>query len=145
MRFQGTMTSKVPPAELRRRVLAPDIVAAVRTLELPQVAEDGTIRAVVRPRLSLGGIAMITRIVPGRVEGRTLTLTAEGQGSGQRVLVDLEVDLDGDEGGTELAWRAEIRALGTLASAGQRVVGQVTARAITDAMTEVLAAVEEAA
>lgn len=112
---------------------APDrlerLLPHVRDFEL--LDQDGSFRAVIEPRISLGPVPVDTTWRRSRRRPAN-ELSFEVSGRSNENLVDLIVglELDAREAGTAVEWECEVFATGMLSSVGQRALAAVVGQQV---------------
>ena len=130
MRFDGTVSIKAPRQKVWDFLTDPEKVAgAAPGLEKLEIVEPGK---KFRATTSVGFGAVKVRFV-NDVEWteldppRRAAMKAHGTAPGSAVDATTAMELsDGASGGTDLAWTADIRVVGTIASMAMRLMGGVT-------------------
>lgn len=148
MRFGGEEHFQAPPervyallTDLRR------VAAMIPGLEAPEVDEQGILRCVTRPGFSFlrGTLRLAVRIEP-EVHGRraTMLVTAEGIGTGMEVRST--VTLEDANGGTRLAWSAEVEQVrGLLAAVSPALIQAAAGRVMAAGWDQLRRQLSEAA
>jgi uncharacterized protein len=87
------------------------------------VLDDAHWKANVLIPLGLGGLRLSFNFEKtDQREPEFARLHAKGNGVGAVVSMDTQFNLSGSDGGTQMAWEADVRVLGPIGSMGQRVL-----------------------
>lgn len=141
----GSFTTTTPVAQLRTVASRPEALERVSTLSSVSATGDGVVRAVFQPVIALGRIPLAATITRVRDSNSGATLRVIGRRGVQSVDVDLELRFQPGDGSTEVVWAADVVVRGNAASVGQRVAGDIAARAIGSVLAEVAAVAAEGA
>ncbi len=145
MKIEGSTDIPAPRERVWKAFLAPATLAqAIPGCEKLEVAGEGEFRAIMKV-----GVAAIKGTFEGKVRLSDLEppnryrMAVEGTGSPGFVRGEASMELSDTEGGTRVAYSADVQIGGLIASVGQRMLGGVSKMMLDQffgRMTEILTA-----
>ena len=141
MRVEGTRTFDAPRATVWEVLNDPSRLAKTMPgVESFDVRDDRNWRANVKIPLGLGGLRMsIDFTKMEEREPEFAKLAVKGHGVGAMMNMETSFTLgDADDGGTSMAWSADVHILGPVGSMGQRVLQPI----VNQQVQHVLAALD---
>ena len=148
MKLEGTRSFAAPRGTVWEVLNSPQQMAEIMPgVESFDVHDDRHWRANVKIPLGLGGLRMSINFE--KLEEREpefAKLRAKGTGVG--ALMDMETAFhlsDGDAGGTEMRWEADVRIAGPVGSMGQRVLQPIVNQQVQNVLTALDKQVQAAA
>jgi uncharacterized protein len=148
MRVEGTRTFSAPRETVWEVLNSPERMAKLMPgVESFDVKDDAHWRANVKIPLGLGGLRMTFDFT--KLEERApeyAKLNAKGNGVGAIVSMDTAFDLaEGDGGGTQMKWQADVKIAGPVGSMGQRVLQPIVNQQVNNVLSALDKQVQEAA
>jgi carbon monoxide dehydrogenase subunit G len=132
MKVEGVFPTDATVAQLHALFASPASLETVPCLAEVVRTDSRTLRMVFTPRLALGPVPLATAVVTTGASAERVELKVCGRHGAQMVDVALVVCLAPTELGTTVSWTADVVVRGAAASVGQRVAGDLAARAIGD-------------
>ena len=134
LNFDGTYQIKAPREKVWDFVIDPNKIGkCLPDLKNLEVGADNKFTAIARVGIGfMKGdfkfqLAIVEQTPPSHAR-----LKGTGTGVGGSVNMDTSIDLAEADGGTKLAYKADVQIGGTLASVGQRVIGGTAEKTIAD-------------
>jgi uncharacterized protein len=148
VRVEGTRAFSAPRETVWEVLNSPERMAKLMPgVESFDVKDDRHWRANVKIPLGLGGLRMTFDFT--KLEERApeyAKLHAKGNGVGAIVSMDTAFDLaDGDGGGTQMKWQADVKIAGPVGSMGQRVLQPIVNQQVNNVLSALDKQVQEAA
>ena len=132
MNFEGTYQINAPREKVWDFVSDPNKIGkCLPDLKNLEVGTDNKFTAIVRVGVGfMKGdfkfeLAIVEQTPPSHAR-----LKGSGMGAGSNVNMDASIDLIEAGAGTILAYKADVKIVGTLASVGQRVIGGATEKSV---------------
>jgi hypothetical protein len=147
MNVEGDRTFTAPRATVWQVLNDPSAMARTMPgVESFDVRDDRHWTANVKVPLGLGGLKM--KVDMEKIEEREpefAKLAVKGNGVGAIMNMETSFTLsDADDGGTSMAWSAEVKILGPVGSMGQRVLQPIVNQQVRSVLTALEAQVQEA-
>lgn len=136
MNIAGTITSAATPAQLHGLGSDRDRLGRVAVLRDLVMDGDGLVRGRFTPTSVIAGTTFDVVIRTGRVDAESAQLSVSGRHGPHRIDVALIIGFAPTGAGSEVSWSADVVVRGPLASVGQRVVGDLAARAIGEVLEQ---------
>jgi carbon monoxide dehydrogenase subunit G len=148
MKLEGTRSFAAPRGTVWEVLNSPEQMAELMPgVESFDVADDRHWRANVKIPLGLGGMRMSINFE--KLEEREpefAKLHAKGTGVGALMNMETAFHLaDGEGGGTEMRWEADVRIAGPVGSMGQRVLQPIVNQQVQNVLTALDKQVQQAA
>ena len=146
MNVEGTREFAAPREVVWEVLNDPQRMAQIMPgIESFDVRDDAHWRANVKIPLGLGGLKMTIDFEKTEVRPiEHAKLVAKGNGVGAIMNMETSFDLAEAEGGTAMAWRADVQIAGPVGSMGQRVLQPIINQQVTNVLNALDAQVQAA-